>query len=138
MRAALVLCLALLGACSRAAAPVAAAPSNPNVKLSGANICHVLGTPGYSRTRDFRPFETVEACLKGGGRMPINQRAPATNSKVANDKSLFDTDDESIVKKSLNGICHDANSGSFEDIIHFRAYRTVKDCLDSGGKLPEK
>src|SRR5258706_9856044 len=136
MKAALVLCLTVLGACSRAAAPAAAVVSNPSVKLSGANICHIRGTPGYSRTRDFRPFETTDACLKAGGRMPINQRAPATAANAAKDKALFDTDDESIVKKSLNGICHDATSGSFDDTIHFRAYRTVKDCLDSGGDMP--
>jgi hypothetical protein len=138
VKPALALGLALLTACTQAAAPVATTASGPNVKLSGASICHLRNTPGYQRTRDFRPFETMEACLKAGGRMPMNQRAPATSTGAASDKALFDTDDESIVKKSLNGICHDANSGSFDDTIHFRAYRSMRDCLDSGGKMPGK
>jgi len=54
------------------------------------------------------------------------------------DKALFDTDDPSIVKRSGNGVCHDRKSPSFEATLHFRAYRTMKDCIDSGGRAPGK
>lgn len=50
------------------------------------------------------------------------------------DKALWDTDDQTIVKRSRNDICHDSSSSSFVKTEHFRAYRTMKDCLDSGGK----
>jgi len=53
---------------------------------------------------------------------------------LAGDKALWDTDDQTIVKRSRNNICHDKNDPSFELTLHFRAYKTMKDCLDSGGK----
>lgn len=68
-------------------------------------------------------------------------QAPATPpsaSKPAADKALFDTDDPTIVKRSSAGVCHDRKSPSFEATIHFRGYRTMKDCIDSGGRAPGK
>ncbi len=53
---------------------------------------------------------------------------------LAEDKALWDTDDQTIVKRSRNNICHDKNDPSFEQTLHFRAYKTMKDCLESGGK----
>ena len=50
------------------------------------------------------------------------------------DKAYFDTDDQTIIKRSKNNICHDRTHASFKDTVHFRAYRTMKDCIDSGGK----
>jgi hypothetical protein len=52
----------------------------------------------------------------------------------AEDKALWDTEDQNIVKRSGNNICHDKNDPSFQQTVHFRAYRTMQDCLDSGGK----
>ncbi len=50
------------------------------------------------------------------------------------DKALWDTDDPNIIKRSRNDICHDSSDASFAKTDHFRAYQTMKDCLDSGGK----
>jgi hypothetical protein len=52
------------------------------------------------------------------------------------DKALFDSDDLTIVKKSREGVCHDATSAGFAQTLHYRAYRNLKDCLDSGGRRP--
>jgi len=40
------------------------------VKLSRSGICHAPGSTYYSRTENFTPFTTLDACLKAGGRMP--------------------------------------------------------------------
>ncbi|MEQ1579840.1 MAG: hypothetical protein ABL964_04555 [Steroidobacteraceae bacterium] len=64
--------------------------------------------------------------------------SPATAAKAAADKALFDTDDPTIVKRSSAGVCHDRKSPSFEATLHFRGYRSMKDCIDSGGRLPGK
>ncbi|HZF26341.1 MAG TPA: hypothetical protein VEZ88_08770 [Steroidobacteraceae bacterium] len=50
------------------------------------------------------------------------------------DKAVWDTDDTAIIKKSRNNICHDKSDPSFAQTEHFRAYKTMKDCVDSGGK----
>jgi hypothetical protein len=42
--------------------------SNPPVKLSESGICHPRGGEYYSRTKKFRPFDSMEACVKAGGR----------------------------------------------------------------------
>ena len=43
-----------------------------------------------------------------------------------------------IVKKSSNGICHDKKSQYYTKTKNFKSYKTLKDCLDSGGRLPKK
>jgi hypothetical protein len=47
---------------------------------------------------------------------------------------LYDTDDRTIVKKSRTGICHDSRSPNFDGTIHYAAYRSMSDCVRSGGK----
>ena len=41
------------------------------------------------------------------------------------------------VKKSDFGICHDAKSPSYERTKKFTEFKTVGECLKSGGKLPK-
>jgi micrococcal nuclease len=48
----------------------AAAASDAPVKKSRAGICHEQGTTGFAQTKRFKPFETIQACLKSGGRLP--------------------------------------------------------------------
>ena len=43
-----------------------------------------------------------------------------------------------IVKKSTSGICHDKNSKFYEKTKKFKPFKTIKECLDSGGRLPKK
>ena len=52
------------------ATPVMASDENPPVKKSMSGICHVRGSTYYSRTKNFTPYESLEACLKSGGRLP--------------------------------------------------------------------
>ena len=41
------------------------------------------------------------------------------------------------VKKSKTNICHKKGSKYYDQTKHFRAYNTIKDCIDSGGRLPK-
>ena len=43
---------------------------NPNVKKSSTNICHEKGTQYYKQTKNYEDFNTIEDCLKSGGRLP--------------------------------------------------------------------
>ncbi len=40
----------------------------PPVKKSNNNICHPKGGEYYSRTKNYRPYQTMEECMKSGGR----------------------------------------------------------------------
>jgi hypothetical protein len=46
-------------------------------------------------------------------------------------------DDQGVVKKSKSGICHDPSSPYYAQTKNFTAFRTLQECLDSGGRLPK-
>lgn len=53
--------------------PTPATPSQVSegiVKKSTTNICHDSSSSYYERTKNFIPFDTIEACLASGGRLP--------------------------------------------------------------------
>lgn len=51
-----------------AAAP--AADGAPAVKKSNNNICHDATSSGYKATKNFKPFASMDECIKSGGRAP--------------------------------------------------------------------
>ena len=42
------------------------------------------------------------------------------------------------VKKSKTNICHKKGSKYYDQTKHYKAYQTLKDCIESGGRLPKK
>ena len=42
------------------------------------------------------------------------------------------------VKKSKTNICHKEGSRYYDITKHFKAYQTIKDCIESGGRLPKR
>jgi hypothetical protein len=65
------------------AAPTAAAL----VKMSNSGVCHPPQSSWYDRTKSYQPFESVDACLASGGRLPKNiahlAQSASANQKVA-------------------------------------------------------
>jgi len=51
-------------------APTSALAVQLPVKMSGSGICHCPGGDYYDKTKAFRPYADVEACLADGGRNP--------------------------------------------------------------------
>jgi hypothetical protein len=47
-------------------------------------------------------------------------------------------EDAPPVKKSSTGICHAQGSSYFAQTKKFEAFKTMDDCLKSGGRLPKK
>ena len=45
--------------------------------------------------------------------------------------------DEPAVKKSKNSICHDKTSSSFKQTTNFTAFKTMDECVKSGGRPPK-
>ena len=61
-----------------AAAPAAkAADAAPAVKKSNNDICHDESSPGFKATKNFKPFATMDECIKSGGRAPKTPDAKA-------------------------------------------------------------
>ena len=42
----------------------------PAVKKSTSGICHTQGTQYYDRTTNYKPYNSIDACLASGGRLP--------------------------------------------------------------------
>lgn len=42
------------------------------------------------------------------------------------------------VKKSKTNICHKKGSKYYDQTKHFRAFKTIKECIESGGRLPKR
>lgn len=56
--------------CSSIFANTAIADDEPPVKMSKSGICHERGGTYYSKTKNYTAFNTLEECLRAGGRRP--------------------------------------------------------------------
>jgi hypothetical protein len=45
---------------------------------------------------------------------------------------------EVIVKKSKTNICHAPGTTYYKQTKYYKAYKTLRECLESGGRLPRK
>jgi hypothetical protein len=97
--------------------------AEPAVKKSDAGICHDKNSNSFGNTKKFTAFATMDECVKSGGRPAAGQ--PAATA-------------EPIVKKSDSGICHDKNSTSYGQTKKFTEFKTLDECVKSGGTLPKK
>jgi hypothetical protein len=131
--------MSALVSCSLLTTAWPAEPSldSPPVKRSRSGVCHPKGERGYEHTSYFIAFGSLDDCLQNGGRMP-GQKGSKGNASGADDKAAYDTDDQQVIKKSRSGVCHDQHSPSFPQIEKYTAYRTMQDCLDSGGRPIQK
>jgi hypothetical protein len=61
--------VALMLALSLMASSVVLAQSAP-VKMSKTGICHAPSSTYYNQTKHYKPYKSLQECLKAGGRMP--------------------------------------------------------------------
>ena len=45
---------------------------------------------------------------------------------------------EPQVKKSRTNICHESGSLYYDQTKHYTAFKTIEDCIQSGGRLPKR
>jgi hypothetical protein len=97
--------------------------TEPIVKKSETGICHDKSSTSFGNTKKFTSFASMEECIKNGGRAAAGQIAAAADP---------------VVKKSESGICHDQKSTSYERTKKFTEFKTLDECVKSGGTLPKK
>ena len=100
--------------------------ADPTVKKSDSGICHDASSSSFNNTKKFTAFNSVEECLKSGGKLPVG--AKETSTAPAADP----------VKKSDSGICHDKSSQHYDKTKNFTPYKSMDECVKSGGKPPKK
>jgi hypothetical protein len=106
-------------ACADSSTP-AAEPQPTVVKKSRKRICHEPGSDAYERTKTFKPFESLEACLASGGRraVPRGTTGPAKR----------------LVRLSENGVCHPPASAGYDRLKNYRTYASMDECIAAGGR----
>ena len=98
--------------------------ADPAVKKSDSGICHGASSSSYGNTKKFTPFNSMDECIKSGGKLPAGAKAPAAAADP--------------VKKSDSGICHDKSSPHYEKTKNFTPFNSMDECVKSGGKPPKK
>lgn len=99
--------------------------ADPAVKKSDSGICHDASSPSYKNTKKFTPFNSMDECVKSGGKPAGNAAKPQEGAA-------------DVVKKSDSGICHDKTSPSYANTKKFTPYNSMDECIKSGGKPPKK
>ena len=66
--------------------------AQPAVKLSKRGICHDESSAFYSRTKNYTVFDSIEACLSSGGRLPKGY-AKSTHSTDETTSNKYERDD---------------------------------------------
>ncbi|GAM71787.1 secreted protein [Vibrio sp. JCM 19236] len=101
------------------------------VKMSNSGICHDQNSSSYNRTKNYTPFNTLEACLDAGGRLP----------KGYVPKSQSTTDNEYSRSKfghgwaDLNGDCQDARAEALiAQSVSTVSFKTDKACRVVSGR----
>ncbi len=76
------------------------------VKKSRSGICHNSHSSSYARIKNYRSYDTVEACLQSGGRLPKSRRLSHSSSKLYNVRTSSEL---SYSRKKFGNGWNDAN-----------------------------
>ncbi len=60
------------------------------VKKTSSGICHPPASSYYERTKNFRPFDSVEACLASGGRLPKRLAQKQSTLSIKGNSNSYD------------------------------------------------
>ncbi|MBV0934774.1 HNH endonuclease family protein [Marinobacterium weihaiense] len=70
-----------------ATAVVATTSQAATVKQSSSGICHDENSSYYERTKNFKPFSSLDACLRAGGRLPKGYSGSSSTSSSSKSAS---------------------------------------------------
>ena len=80
------------------------------VKMSNSGICHQPQSSWYDRTKNFQPFDSIEACLAAGGRLPKGVVRPSVNHR-----RTIDSGDSGSYSRAAFGHGWDDSDGDCQD-----------------------
>ena len=81
---------------------------------------------GSSFAADPKPADTKAAAPAAAA--PAKATTPAAPAASA---------EEAAVKKSTTSICHDKSSASYKQTKNFTEFKTMDECIKSGGRAPK-
>jgi hypothetical protein len=80
------------------------------VKMSNSGICHPPQSSWFDRTKNFQPFDSVDACLAAGGRLPKGMARPSSSDG----RTIKPSDSESYSRAAF-GHGWDDSDGDCQD-----------------------
>ena len=103
---------------------------------SGQNLNFAIPI-GLALAFDEKSKQTVYSWVQEN---PVQAPLPQFGSKNQRDRYQGDRQQKrgDVVKKSKSGICHDTSSRWYGRTKHYKAFDSLEDCLQSGGRLPKQ
>ena len=89
---------------------------------------------GSSFAADPKPADTKAAAPAAAAPAPATAPA-AVPAKAATPAAA--AAEEPAVKKSTTSICHDKSSASYKQTKNFTEFKTMDECIKSGGRAPK-
>ena len=89
---------------------------------------------GSSFAADPKPADAKAAAPAAAAPAPATTTAPAAAPTKAATPAAAD---EPAVKKSNTSICHDKSSPSYKQTKNFTEFKTMEECIKSGGRAPK-
>jgi len=87
---------------------------------------------------DPKPADAKAAAPAAAAPAPAATPAPAAApAKAAAPAPAAAAAEEPAVKKSKTSICHDKSSPSYKQTTNFTAFKTMDECVKSGGRPPK-
>jgi hypothetical protein len=105
--------------------------------LKNTLIFALLATAGFvaSAQTTAAPKSAPAAATAAAPAAPAKTVAPTPAAPAA--ANLKAADAEPAVKKSKTSICHDKTSASYKQTTNFTAFKTMDECVKSGGRPPK-
>ena len=92
---------------------------------------------GSSFAADPKPADAKAAAPAATAPTPATTTAPAAAPTKAASPAAAAAAEEPAVKKSNTSICHDKSSPSYKQTKNFTEFKTMEECIKSGGRAPK-
>lgn len=80
------------------------------VKKTSSGICHPPASSYYERTKNFRPFDSVDACLTSGGRLPKNLAQNQSAQAARDDSTSYERSAFGYGWEDADGDCQNSRA----------------------------
>jgi cytochrome c5 len=82
-------------------------------------------------------FALMSLCLACGSSFAADPKPADTKAAAPTKAATPAAAEEPVVKKSNTSICHDKSSPSYKQTKNFTEFKTMEECIKSGGRAPK-